>query len=244
MKWDAIPLAFEIIFYWAFNPPAVEGGVMGGLIGIGFNEAMRHGVARGVFSNESGLGSAPMAHATAKTDEPVREGLVALMEPFIDTIISCTLTGLVIVIAGISLMGMTNVTDWGTFILAKIRPENISGPDLSVFAFQSILGQAGAWAVALGLIFFAYATIISWSYYGDRSAEFLFGERAIQPYRIVYTILVFVGAVVPVKLVWNLSDITNIFMAIPNLISLWLLAGMVKRLLDEYMISHKQGKQV
>ena len=169
--------------------------------------------------NESGLGSAPMAHAAARTNEPVREGLVAMVGPFIDTIVICTMTALVIIIMGA----------WG-----DAKPEGLNGAALSAFAFQQSLGEFGGWIVGLGLVFFAYSTIIAWSYYGDRSAEYLFGERAVLPYRMVYTILVVVGAYVPLKLVWNFADIANILMALPNLISVILLVGLVKKLSDEY----------
>jgi AGCS family alanine or glycine:cation symporter len=176
-------------------------------------------VARGVFSNESGLGSAPMAHAAARTKEPVREGLVAMIGPFIDTIIICTMTALVIIIMGA----------WG-----DAKPEGLEGASLSAYAFQQALGTAGAWIVGLGLMFFAYSTILAWSYYGDRSAEYLFGHRAVLPYRIIYTVLVVVGAYIPLKLVWNFADIANIFMAIPNLISVILLAKLTKQLSSDY----------
>lgn len=208
---SAIPGAFATILNLALNPAAAGGAAIGA--------AIQYGVARGVFSNEAGLGSAPMAHAAAKTNEPVREGLVAMLGPFIDTIIICTMTALVIVIAGA----------WG-----ETRPEAYSGAALSAYAFEQSLGQFGAWVVGFGLMFFAFSTIIAWSYYGDRSAEFLFGERAVLPYRMVYTVLVVVGAWVPLNLVWNIADITNILMAVPNLISLILLAGLVKRLSDDY----------
>jgi AGCS family alanine or glycine:cation symporter len=208
---SAIPDAFATIFNLALNPAAAGGAAIGA--------AIQYGVARGVFSNEAGLGSAPMAHAAARTNEPVREGLVAMMGPFIDTIIICTMTALVIVISGA----------WG-----EARPEAYTGAALSAYAFEQSLGQVGAWVVGFGLMFFAFSTIIAWSYYGDRSAEFLFGERAIMPYRMVYTVLVVVGAWIPLNLVWNIADITNILMAVPNLISLILLVGLVKKLSDEY----------
>ena len=209
---EKIPGAFATIFNLALNPTAAGGGAIGA--------AIQYGVARGVFSNEAGLGSAPMAHAAARTKEPVREGLVAMLGPFIDTIIICTMTALVIVIMGA----------WG-----EARPETLKGAALSAFAFEQALGQAGSWVVGFGLMFFAYSTMIAWSYYGDRSAEFLFGERAILPYRIIFTVLVVVGAYVPLQLVWNFADIANMLMAIPNLISLILLAGLVKKLSDDYM---------
>ncbi len=211
MNVEQIPSAFSTIINHALNPWAVGGGAIG--------TALRFGVARGVFSNESGLGSAPMAHAAARTKEPVREGLVAMIGPFIDTIIICTMTALVIIIMGA----------WG-----DAKPEGLEGASLSAYAFQQALGTAGAWIVGLGLVFFAYSTIIAWSYYGDRSAEYLFGHRAVLPYRIVYTVLVVVGAYIPLKLVWNFADIANIFMALPNLISVILLAKLTKQLSSDY----------
>jgi len=212
-----IPSAFVTIFNLALNPEAAGGGAIGA--------AIQYGVARGVFSNEAGLGSAAMAHAAARTNEPVREGLVAMLGPFIDTIIICTMTALVIVIMG----------TWG-----DARPEGFEGAALTAHAFEQALGQAGGWLVGFGLMFFAFSTIIAWSYYGDRSAEFLFGERAIMPYRMVYTVLVVVGAWIPLKLVWNIADITNILMALPNLISLILLAGLVKKLGDDYFATPQE----
>lgn len=211
MNVEQIPSAFSTIINHALNPWAVGGGAIG--------TALRFGVARGVFSNESGLGSAAMAHAAARTKEPVREGLVAMIGPFIDTIIICTMTALVIIIMGA----------WG-----DAKPEGLEGASLSVYAFQQALGTAGAWIVGLGLVFFAYSTILAWSYYGDRSAEYLFGHRAVLPYRIVYTVLVVVGAYIPLKLVWNFADIANIFMAVPNLISVILLAKFTKQLSSDY----------
>jgi len=208
---EQIPAAFETIFYLAFNTPAVEGAVVGA--------AIQYGVARGIFSNEAGLGSAAMAHAAARTNEPVREGLVAMLGPFIDTIIICTMTALVIVVSGA----------WG-----EARPEEYKGAALSAYAFSQTLGDVGAWVVGFGLMFFAFSTIIAWSYYGDRSAEFLFGKKAIKPYRIVYSLLIIIGATIPLQLVWNITEITNILMAAPNLISLLLLGGLVKKYSDDY----------
>ncbi len=206
----AVPAAFATILNHALNPWAVGGAAVG--------EAIRWGVARGLFSNEAGLGSAPMAHAAARTNEPVREGLVALLEPFIDTLVICTLTGLVIVVTG----------------AYETRAPDVAGAALTAYAFSHTLGASGAWVVGLGLVLFAFSTIISWSYYGDRAAKFLFGERAVRPYRVVYTLLVVLGAAVPLPLVWNIADIMNLFMALPNLISLILLAGLARRLLDDY----------
>ena len=212
-----IPSAFFTIINLAINPEAAGGGAIGA--------AIQYGVARGVFSNEAGLGSAAIAHAAAKTNEPVREGLVAMLGPFIDTIIICTMTALIIVIMGA----------WG-----ETRPEAYTGAALSAYAFEQGLGPIGAWVVGFGLMFFALSTIIAWSYYGDRSAEFLFGKRAVLPYRIIYTVLIVVGAWIPLNLVWNIADITNILMAAPNLISLVLLAGLVKKLGDDYFATPQQ----
>ncbi len=205
-----IPAAFLTILNHALNPWAVGGAAIG--------EAIRWGVARGLFSNEAGLGSAPIAHATARTNEPVREGYVALMEPFIDTIIICSMTGLVIVVTGAYLD----------------RPADVMGSSLTAFAFSKTLGESGAWIVGVGLTLFAFSTIVSWSYYGDRAAKFLFGNGAVMPYRVIYTTLVVIGAAVPLKLVWNVADIMNLLMALPNLLSLVLLAGLAKKLYEDY----------
>lgn len=210
-----IPAAFSTIITYALNPWAVGGAAVG--------EAIRWGVARGLFSNEAGLGSAPIAHAAAKTKEPVREGLVAMLGPFIDTLVVCSMTGLVIIVTG-------SYID---------RPEELVGAALTAAAFASELGDGGAMVVGIGLTLFAFSTIIAWSYYGDRSAKFLFGEKAVLPYRIIYTLAVIVGAAVPLQLVWNLADITNLLMALPNLLSLILLTGLVRKLQKKYFIAQR-----
>jgi AGCS family alanine or glycine:cation symporter len=214
---SAIPTAFITIINHALNPWAVGGAAVG--------EAIRWGVARGLFSNEAGLGSSPIAHAAAKTNEPVREGLVAMMEPFIDTLVICTMTGLVIVVTG-------SYID---------RPDELVGAALTAHAFSIELGQGGAAVVGVGLSLFAFSTMIAWSYYGDRSAFFLFGERAVTPYRVVFTIAVVIGAAVPLQLVWNIADITNLLMALPNLLALILLAALVRKLQVKYFSEHKSS---
>lgn len=216
INYSEIPGAFLTIFYYAFNSDAAVGGTVG--------MAIQYGVARGVFSNEAGLGSSPIAHAAAATSEPVREGLVAMLEPLIDTLIICSMTALVVVISGY----------WGVD-----RPPELVGAALSAHAFSDTLGEAGAWIVGWGLVFFAYSTIIAWSYYGDRSAYYLFGEVAVLPYRMIYVLLVVVGATIPLNLVWNFADIANISMALPNLISLLLLAGTLKVMTDQYFQTRK-----
>ncbi|MBU1190121.1 MAG: alanine:cation symporter family protein [Gammaproteobacteria bacterium] len=205
-----IPAALSTIINSALNVEAVGAAAVG--------EAIRWGVARGLFSNEAGLGSSPMAHAAARTNEPVREGLVAMLEPFIDTLVICSMTGLVIIVTG-------SYID---------RPDHLVGAALTAHAYSETLGAAGAWVVGGGLTLFAFSTIISWSYYGDRSARFLFGEAAVMPYRVVYSLLVVFGAAVPLQLVWNFADVANILMAVPNLIALILLAGLVKKLKNDY----------
>ncbi|MEL0083468.1 MAG: sodium:alanine symporter family protein [Gammaproteobacteria bacterium] len=206
-----IPAALFTIFDMALNPYSAGGGAMGA--------AMRYGIARGVFSNEAGLGSSPIAHAAASTNEPVREGLVAMLEPLIDTLIICTMTALVIVISG----------QWG-----DARPEGLEGAALSAHAFSLTLGDAGSLIVGVSLTLFAFSTIIAWSYYGDRAASYLFGEVAVIPYRALYVCLVVIGATIPLRLVWNIADIANVLMIAPNLVALWLLAGKVREMHDDY----------
>ncbi len=211
---DRIPAAFITIFNHALNPWAVGGAAVG--------EAIRWGVIRGLFSNEAGLGSSAMAHAAARTDEPAREGLVAMMEPFIDTLIICTMTGLAIVVTG-----------------AYQHADGSGSTSVTAMAFSAGLGPAGAWVIGISVVLFAFSTMLSWSYYGDRSAEFIFGESAVLPYRLIFTLLVIVGASVPLPLVWNLADITTVLMAVPNLIALILLAALVKNLKNDYFERYK-----
>jgi len=213
-EYAQIPAAIATIFNHALNPWAVGGAAVG--------EAIRWGVARGLFSNEAGLGSSPMAHAAATTNEPVREGLVAMLEPFIDTLVICTMTGLAIVVTGAYLTA----------------PEGVAGASLTAYAFHLSIGELGGFIVGGGLALFAFSTIIAWSYYGDRSVKFLFGEKAVLPYRIIYTLLIVVGAVVPLKLVWNIADITNILMAIPNLVALVLLTALLKKMKNAYFAKY------
>jgi AGCS family alanine or glycine:cation symporter len=216
--YTAIPNAFATIFHHALNINAV------GAAAIGL--AIQYGVARGLFSNEAGLGSSPIAHAAARTNEPVRQGLIAMLGPFIDTIIICTMTALVIIIMG----------SWG-----ENRPEGLMGAALSAYAFESGLGDIGKWIVGFGLMFFAFTTIIGWSYYGDRSAAYLFGEKAILPYRLLYVVAIVIGASIPLQLVWNFADIANIMMALPNLLTLILLSGIAAAMTRDYFERQKKA---
>ncbi len=216
---SAIPHALALIVKHAFTPYAAGGGALG----VAVSQAIRYGVARGVFSNESGLGSAPIAHAAAKTSEPVREGTVAMLGPFIDTIIICTMTALVILVTGANL-------------------SEFDGSALTAHAFEKGLFGYGQYLVGLGIVFFAYSTLIAWSYYGDRCAEYLFGEKAIPVYRWVYVGCITIGAVGGLQVIWTIADIFNALMAIPNLIGLILLSGMVARETKRYCGRLKNGE--
>ncbi|OLN23602.1 sodium:alanine symporter family protein [Domibacillus antri] len=195
-----VPAAIALIFTDAFTGEAVAGGALGAVI--------RYGVARGVFSNEAGLGSAPIAAAAAKTDMPARQALVSMTQVFIDTIIICSITGLTIVLAGQYNTGLT-------------------GSELTTASFSAFLGSSGSYVVAIGLLFFASSTIIGWSYYGEKCFSYLFSKKIVKYYRIVFVLAVFVGAVTSLELVWTFSDIMNGLMALPNLIGLLGLSGVV-----------------
>ena len=195
-----VPASFGKIISMAFNPPAAVGGVAGGTL-IVFMNTLLWGVKRGLYSNEAGQGSAPIAHSTAKTEYPVREGVVALLEPFIDTIIICTLTGLTII--------STGAWQHTEFYVSRIDPsftgEILNGSLLTSFAFKeglSWLMPYGDKIITIGVLLFAISTVISWSFYGDRSTEYLFGEKAIPVYRVFYITFVFIGAIATLEAMW------------------------------------------
>ncbi|ERJ18340.1 putative sodiumalanine symporter protein [Salinisphaera shabanensis E1L3A] len=206
-----VPGAIALIFSDAFTGTAATGG----FAGAGIIMAIRFGVARGIFSNEAGLGSAPIAHAAARTDSPVRQGVVAMLGTFIDTIIVCTMTALVIISTGAWSSGTT-------------------GAQLSAEAFTTGMPGPGGWIVSFGLVIFAFSTMLAWSYYGERTAEYLFGSRIITPYRLLWVVAVFVGAIAQLDFVWLVADVMNALMAIPNLIALVLLAPVVFKLTRAY----------
>ncbi|WP_319475981.1 sodium:alanine symporter family protein [Marispirochaeta aestuarii] len=213
VNFSAIPSAFALIFTHAFTPTSASGGFAGAVVLL----TMRYGVARGVFSNEAGLGSAPMAHAAAKTDEPVREGLVAMIGPFIDTIIICTMTGLAIVTSGAWDSGLT-------------------GAELTSEAFNLALPGVGRYLIAVAIVFFAFSTTVSWSYYGDRCVMYLSGEKQlVRAYRWLYALMIPVGAILKLEIVWTFSDIANGLMALPNIIGLLGLSGTVIALTKTYV---------
>ncbi len=214
-----IPAALMLIFTDAFTGTAATGGFAGAAVA----QAVRFGVARGVFSNEAGLGSAPIAHGAAKTKEPVRQGVISMLGPFIDTLVICTMTALVILTSGVWQSGL-------------------SGSDLTAAAFNSGLPEIGGYIVTIGIVIFAFTTAVSWSYYGDRSVEYLWGPKFILPYRVLYCLLLPVGAAVKLSLVWTISDIFNALMAWPNLIGLLCLSGVVVRSTKEYFADPERIK--
>lgn len=200
MKISVIPQIFVLIFKHAFTPTAAVGGFLGATV----MHAMRMGVSKGVFSNESGLGSAPIAAAAAKTPNPVKQALVSMTQTFIDTLVVCTMTGLVLILSGLWTYG-----------------SELKGARLTAMAFGKFLpGGIGEFIVTLTLIFFAYSTILGWCYYGEKSIEYLFKERAVKIYRVVFVIFVAVGTFLKLETVWRLSDIMNGLMAFPNLVGL------------------------
>jgi len=252
-----IPGAFAQIVRYAFTPFAAGAG----LVGFVLERTVQKGVARGVFSNESGLGSAPIAHAAAKTHEMAREGFVAMLGPFIDTIVICTITALVIIVTGCWQVQ----THEGDILYGPgyngtlVRVEGVqvigtpgedaqpvvdesgdyyklpTGAALTATAFEHGIGRAGRWIVGIGIMLFAYSTMIAWSYYGDRCWEYLLGPRAVTPYRYLFCVFVVVGTVGGLDLIWTVADNLNALMAVPNLIALIFLAGVVVRETDSYL---------
>ncbi len=213
---DKLPAAFNLIFTYAFTPIAATGGFAGAAVWA----AIRFGVARGIFSNEAGLGSAPIAHASAVTNSPVKQGTVAMVGTFIDTIIICSITGLVIIVSGAWTSGETGAT-------------------LSSIAFESALPGIGGYVVTIGLSVFAFTTILGWSLYGERCVEYLFGSRSILPFRLLWVVAVPIGATANLSFIWLVADTLNALMALPNLIALLLLSPVVFKLTKEYFAENK-----
>jgi alanine or glycine:cation symporter, AGCS family len=214
---DQIPHAFSLIFSAAFSPSAATGGFAGATVAA----AMRFGIARGVFSNESGLGSAPIAAAAARTNDPVKQALVSMTQTFIDTLVVCTMTALVILTA----------SSW---------TEGVSAAELTSASMAETLGHTGSIIVAIATALFAYSTLIGWNYYGEKAIEYLFGEKSIKVYRVFFTVAVMIGAMVSLEFVWNFSDLMNGMMAIPNLIGLLWLSPIIKLETERYFSSLKK----
>lgn len=210
---EAIPGAFALIFSDAFTGTAATGGFAGAAV----MTTIQFGVARGVFSNEAGLGTTPIAMAATRVDEPVRAGLVAMNGPLFDTLVVCTITALVIVTTGV----------WTT---------GVSGSELTTMAFNAAVPELGKLAVTVSLLFFSFSSVVGWSYYGDRGTGYLFGNKSVRLYRNLFCLLLPVGAVMDLELVWALCDIANGLMAVPNLIAILLLSPLVFRLTKDYFL--------
>ena len=210
MNAPAIPAAIILVVDSAFNGAAATGGFAGATLML----ALRMGIARGIFSNEAGLGSAPIAHAAAETNSPVRQGTIAMLGTFIDTLVICTMTGLVLIVTGV----------WSG------EPQ---GAAMTLAAFTGALPY-GDIILSLCVALFAFTTMLGWSYYGERCAEFLLGTRVITPFRVLWVIGIFVGTQMSLELVWKMTDALNGLMAIPNLIALLLLSPIVFKLTREY----------
>jgi alanine or glycine:cation symporter, AGCS family len=212
-----IPHALGLIFSSAFSPSAATGGFVGATVAA----AMRFGIARGVFSNESGLGSAPIAAAAARTNDPVKQALVSMTQTFIDTLVVCTMTAMVILTA----------TSW---------TKGVSASELTSASMAETLGSTGSVIVAIATALFAYSTLIGWNYYGEKAIEYLFGAKSIKIYRVVFTVVVMIGATMSLEFVWNFSDLMNGMMAIPNLIGLLWLSPIIKQETERYFLSLKK----
>ncbi len=216
VKFTSIPGAIITIITTAFNPQAVAGGVVGAIV-IGFQRA--------VFSNEAGIGSAAIAHSAARTDEPVREGIVALLEPFIDTMFICNMTAIVIVLTG---------------VYADPAAADLDGAKLSATSFATIISWF-PYVIAVAGFLFAISTMISWSYYGQQSWAYLFGDKTVNIYKVLFLICGFIGAVINLDLVLEFSDIVLLAMSVPNLLGCFLLSGVVAKELNSYMSRLKSG---
>ena len=219
----AIPAAFHDIIIGAFKPAAVAGGAMGATLKL----AVQKGVARGLFSNEAGMGSTPHAHAVAKVNHPVEQGFVAMIGVFIDTFVILNLTALVIITTGSRTSGFT-------------------GAQLSQYAFSTLYGKFGEIFIAICMLFFAFSTIIGWYFFGEANIRYLFGAKAVKIYSIIVCICVVLGSLQEVELVWNMADCFNSMMVIPNAIALVALSGLVKKTHDDYynnfLPNQKKGK--
>tara|TARA_X000000368_G_scaffold166940_1_gene131708 strand:+ start:3054 stop:4397 length:1344 start_codon:yes stop_codon:yes gene_type:complete len=207
-----VPEIFMLIINSAFSSTAASGGFAGASVWM----AIRFGVSRGIFSNEAGLGSSPIAHAAAKTNNPIKQGTISMLEPLIDTLVVCTITAFVILISDSWISG-------------------VNGASLTTLAFSQGIPVVGKYIVIVGLILFAFSTIIGWSYYGEKCAEFLFGNNVITIYRILWIIIIPIGATTELNLVWLVADIMNGLMALPNLIALILLSPVVFTVTKKYL---------
>lgn len=224
-----LPAGLAMIFKMAFSAKAVGGGLCGTITASMMN-AMRYGVARGVFSNEAGMGSAAITAAAATTDNPVRQGYINMTGTFWDTIVVCTITGLAIASSGV--LGTTDAAG-----------NLLTGSDVTIAAFETVLGSAGGWLVTIGITLFAFSTILGWEYHGEKAFEYLLGSHKFNMiYRIIFSLVVYVGCTQTLSLVWNFSDIANALMAIPNLICMLLLSGEIARDIEAFQPEIKKKK--
>lgn len=212
-----IPYAFHAIIVGAFSPSSIAGGAAGATIKL----ALTKGVARGLFSNEAGMGSTPHAHAVAKVDHPVEQGFVAMTGVFIDTFVVLNLTALVI-------------------ITTKSIPTGLTGAELSQYAFSTLYGKWGNIFIAICMFFFAFSTIVGWYFFGRANVKYLFGAKAVKVYSILVAVCVFLGSLAEVELVWNMADCFNSLMVIPNILALFALSGMIKKVHEDYFSKHKK----
>ena len=226
MNIENIPNVFKAIFQEAFSFKSAGSGITGFVIA----KAMRYGIARGIFSNEAGLGSSVMAHASADVKEPVEQGFWGIFEVFLDTIVICTLTALLLMTSGA----------YGT---VNSSGELLTGAEMGLFAFKDNLGTFGVMMFALILPLFAFTTIVSWSYYGETAIEYLLGKKAIFIYKIIFIVLIVVGSIVELALVWVIADTFNVLMAIPNLIALVMMSGLITKITKNYF-ARKKGINV
>ena len=222
MHFDLLLPALKVIMQDAFTGQAVAGGVVGTVI--------RYGVARGVFSNEAGMGSAPIAAAAAKTDHPVRQALVSMTGTFLDTIIVCSITGIVLV------MGILQ-SNGGAFAVPDLE-----GAALTTATFDAMLSGYGGWVVTIGLIFFAYSTTLGWCYYGEKCATYVFGDKSVPIYRVIYVATVMLGTVLSMDMVWAAADTFNGLMAVPNLIALLLLSKVIVQETRDFKAKRASGE--
>lgn len=225
-NWRNIPLAFYEIFVGAFAPSAIAGGAIGATIKL----ALTKGVARGLFSNEAGMGSTPHAHAVAKVDHPVEQGHAAMIGVFIDTFVVLTMTALVIVTTR-ALPESYSVVEGG-----------YTGAELSQFAYSLVYGKFGEVFIAICMFFFAFSTIVGWYFFGQANIKYLFGSKAVPIYSALVCICVFLGSLAQVDLVWNMADCFNSLMVVPNIIGLLALSGMIKKVHDDYFNNFLPGK--
>jgi AGCS family alanine or glycine:cation symporter len=219
-RFDMIPTMFAQIFAGAFGGTAA----VGGFAGAAFKDVLIMGIRRATFSNEAGMGSAAMAHSAAKST-PIQEGIVALLEPFVDTIVVCTITAIALLLTGA----------WSA--------EGVgAGSEMTAYAFESVMGPAGRWIVTATVTLFAFSTIISWSYYGEQGVTFIFGEKFIPVYRWIFIVFIFIGAIAQLSVVLNISDAVYGLLALPNMFACYMLLPKVKALLNDYKSKLKSGE--